>query len=123
MAKRVWFQSAEASTGGFEVRHYRSEDGYPAAQTADVVYITLSDGRQLYLPNLESVPAGEVDGEPYPEGARLRYDVKEMLERVQRRGSVDLACWLEVDRNGESLEGRLEHYAHEERMERRGLHS
>lgn len=104
------------SQGGFEVHHYTGDDGYPAAAVFDVVYVTLYDGREFYLPRGRQVR----DDDGFV-GWVASYDPGRMIDRIEAaRKMIDLDRWVEVLPQP-SLEERFAEYAYEEAMERAGF--
>jgi hypothetical protein len=107
--KVVWF-----SQGGFEAFNYLGCDGHPAQKCFDVVYVTVEDGREFFLPRGERVQ--DEDGLV---GYRARYDLARMEARVVERGTIDPAYWVELEPQP-SLRERLADAWEEEQRERMG---
>jgi hypothetical protein len=77
----------------FEMIQSRDFEGYPIVSTFDVVTVETSDGRSFYLPNGRSF----VDSENESAGTVARYVAVDMVQRVEDRGCIDPAYWVEVD--------------------------
>lgn len=81
--------------GGFHVLSGVFDDGTPWTICRDVVYITLKDGREFYLPNGRVV---WVDSDDAPfQGTKGEYVPGVMADKVVEKG-VDLQHWIEVEK-------------------------
>lgn len=90
MADRLALRSVSVAAD-FDVYHFTSEDGFPAAATFPVVYAQAVDGRHFYL------PAGKQVRQEGVASWTARYDALDMCSKVGLCGTIDPDAWVEVE--------------------------
>jgi hypothetical protein len=76
----------------FECLRYNGDDGYPAAVLLDVVFVTLMDGREFYLPNTKRIDTEEIANFPVQS-----YRPGIMVQRILDAREINLDYWLEIE--------------------------
>ena len=98
---------------------YKTDDGYPCTYGADCVILERGD-KKYALPNLKFYDEGysEECDDYYFAYYKKTYDANEMLEKIKAIGTVDLAKWMEIEDDNQTLEEKWDEYAQIEMEER-----
>jgi hypothetical protein len=102
----------------FEAYTYTGDDGYPTAAVFSPVCVTTVDGRDFVLPQGKWMVDQEEGIGWY---GYAYHDADKVAERVRVRGSIDPACWVEVEPyrslEEEAAECGMDPYSYERAIE------